>query len=72
MARTERLARRTTEGGKQISALLNADEAALLKRCQDKTGQGLKATLVAGLRALERKNDLSKAELLAEIERRLK
>ncbi len=73
MARTTRIDKRKAEGGRQISALLNKEEADLLARHESELG-GVKAAIVAGLRALERSDNhrLTKAQLVAEIERRLK
>jgi hypothetical protein len=71
MARGERVTKAKGAGGRQISALLDAEEAALLARHVDREG-GVKAAVIAGLRALDRRNDLSNKELIAIIERRLK
>jgi hypothetical protein len=73
MARTTRIDKRKAEGGRQISALLNKEEADLLARHEGALG-GVKAALVAGLKALDRGDNFrpTKAELLAEIGRRLK
>ena len=71
MARPERVTKKKDGGGRQISALLDAKEAALLDKHAEREG-GVKAALLAGLRALDRKNELSKDELLREIQRRLK
>lgn len=54
-----------------VSLRLDSSELALLERLGKKHG-GKQAAIVAGLNALSDKEELTKAELLALIERRLK
>lgn len=58
-------------GGRQISAMLTPAEAELLARHEERLG-GLKAALVAGLQALDRRGKITTRELLHELEQRLK
>ena len=54
-----------------VSLRLDAEEMALLAKLAKRHG-GKSAAIVAGLRALDGAKDLSKAELLALLERRLR
>jgi hypothetical protein len=66
MARPEAAAKRKESGGRQISASLTADEIALLDKARETLGvETNKEALLTGLR-------LTRAELLAEIDRRLR
>lgn len=54
-----------------VSLRLDEAELALLTKLAKRYG-GKQAAIVAGLNALSGRNDMTKEELLAEIERRLK
>ena len=72
MARAEAAAKRKAEGGRQISASLTAGEIALLDQARAVLGVSTtKEVLISGLRALIDRGRLSRADLLAEIGRRL-
>ena len=68
------VAKTLAAGGARVTLTLNPEEAALwrrvLKRFPGRGGQ--KAAFLAALAALEDKPKLTKAELLAELERRLR
>jgi len=73
MARADAAAKRKAEGGRQISASLTKDEAALLERAKEALGvETNKEALLTGLQMIVKRGALTRAELLAEIERRLK
>ncbi len=57
--------------GQQFVMRFNPEEKALLERLGKSYG-GKKAAVVAGLRALDGRKTMTKAELVAEITRRLK
>jgi hypothetical protein len=61
-------ASRARSGSKSTSFAFTTDELAQIDRLAKRYG-GKKAALVAGLNALECRNELSKAELLAALDR---
>ena len=73
MARPEAAAKRKAEGGRQISASLTADEIALLDKARETLGvETNKEALLTGLRLIVDRGRMTRFELLAEIERRLR
>lgn len=61
------------EAGRQrLSAMLSADGSDAYRRLRERYGGSERDLIEAALAALERRNELTKVELLAEIERRLK
>ncbi len=73
MARPEAAAKRKEQGGRQISASLTADEIALLNKAREILGvETNKEALLTGLQMIVKRGALTRAELLAEIERRLR
>lgn len=75
MARVEVVEARKKKGGAQISASLDADEHARFTKHAKRLG-GTKATILAGLDALEavaqRRNEITKQDVIDAIERRMK
>ncbi len=73
MARPEAAAKRKESGGRQISASLTADEIALLDKARETLGvETNKEALLTGLRLILNRGRMTRAELLAEIDRRLR
>lgn len=61
---------REKSGAKGVNISMLPEERALLDALADRHG-GIKGAVMAGLRALEGRGEISRAALLAEIERRL-